>query len=128
MSHILIVDDNQDACGFFDTVVRMIGHEAMVCTTAEEARLVLDEFEPDLMLLDVALPGEHGVSLCWRGRQKYPSVPILLVSAYFDMWDRDDLMDCGATEILEKPCSAEILGERIRYLLANHPIAAECGR
>lgn len=103
MGHILIVEDDTDTLDYLVLIMAKAGLECIACGSAEEARAVLDSWALDAVLIDIQLPGEHGVSLCWDIRQQFPRMPIFIISAQLRYWEEDDLIHCGATGVFEKP-------------------------
>lgn len=119
MGHILIVENDADTRDYLALTITQSGHECIACSSAEEARAALDSWALDAALLDIQLPGEHGVSLCWDIRQQFPRMPIFIVSAQLRHWDSDDILHCGATDVFEKPDSVDRLLEAISQRIAS---------
>lgn len=119
MGLILIVEDDREARRLLRSVIALDGHEAATCGAAEEVEQTLDGRTPDLAILDIGLPREHGVSLAWRLRARWPALPILIVSAMLERWDDDDLADCGVDAALGKPFDIDTFQSTLRRLLAT---------
>ena len=122
MANILIVEDDPDLRQLFLQLLSQEGHDCTACGAAEDADEALAARPPDLAILDINLPGEHGVSLAWRIRQLHPSLPLIVTSAELEAWEREDIEDCGADRILEKPIPPDRLIALVREMLAR-PIA-----
>ena len=121
MCHILIVEDNQAFASYLALLFTKAGHECTTCLTAEEAEAVIQCVLPDLAVIDICLPGKNGVALAWDLHQKKPELPILVHSANLDAWEEEDLLDCGVSIALPKPCPAADLLQAINGLLSPDP-------
>jgi two-component system, OmpR family, response regulator len=118
--HILVVEDDAEIRSL---VASYLGRHGMRVDTAPGAPQ-LDHFlatqaEPDLIVLDVMLPGEDGLSICRRLRARY-AVPILMLTAKGDEIDRIVGLEMGADDYLPKPFSPRELVARIRAILRRH--------
>jgi DNA-binding NarL/FixJ family response regulator len=98
---VLVVDDQEPFRSAAATVVAATdGFEVVGYAASGEASLVaVDELRPDLVLMDIHLPGMNGVESTRRTRQRQPGVRVLLLSSY-DTYD--DAMKCGAVGYLPK--------------------------
>ena len=121
MGHILIAEDNPAFASYLATLFNRAGHECTTCLTAEEAEAVIQCVLPDLAVIDICLPGKNGVALAWDLHQKKPELPILVHSANLDAWEEEDLLDCGVSIALPKPCPAADLLQAINGLLSPDP-------
>lgn len=121
---ILLVEDHAD----IRRLVRMT-LEMEPCTVVEagdvaQAIDLMRDLRPDLALLDVMLPGpRNGVSLCAELRQRFPAMPILMLSALGAPADIDAGRQAGATDYLSKPFSPLGLLDRVRSLLPQGALA-----
>ncbi|MFT3927186.1 MAG: ATP-binding protein [Myxococcales bacterium] len=112
---ILVVDDNTDAAELLADALRYLGHTV---TTAHEGRValdVLDQFEPDLALLDIGLPGMDGYELARRIRSdsNHSTLQLIAVTGYGDGKARQAAHDAGFTGHLAKPVDLPALLEVI---------------
>lgn len=115
-SFIAVVEDDQEIRSLLVGLLTREGFEAAGCrTTAEFDRLAVRQ-RVDLVLLDVMLPGEDGLSLCRRLRAR-DAVPVLIVSAKGDDIDRIVGLEIGADDYLPKPFNPRELLARVRALL-----------
>lgn len=120
MALLLIVDDDSETRDLLAKVARFYEYEAILCAAAEEVDAVLVDRMPDLALVDIRLPDEHGVSLAWRLRKQFASLPIVVASADLEAWDRDDLRDCGINAFLPKPFDLDLLHKTIQRFLVDN--------
>ena len=117
--HILVVDDHQE---IRDLVARHLKREGFRVDTAGDGKAlwrVLADARIDLMVLDLMLPGEDGLSLCRRLRadQATAAIPIIMLTAKGDEIDRILGLEMGADDYMAKPFSARELIARIRAVL-----------
>ncbi len=114
--HILVVDDHRE---IRDLVSRALGKEGFRVSTAADGRAmrkVLADSRIDLILLDLMLPGEDGLSLC-RGLRVNSSIPIIMLTAKGDEIDRVIGLEMGADDYLAKPFGSRELIARIKAVL-----------
>lgn len=118
--HILIVDDARDIREPLGQYLRKQGYRTQLAANAAEARRTLDEAAIDLIVLDVMMPGEDGLSLCrWLSTQGGP--PVILLTAMADETDRIVGLELGADDYVVKPFNPRELLARIRAVLRRAP-------
>ena len=103
MPLVLIVEDDQDLAEMLGIVLNGVGIEVNLINRGDE---VMDAFKnnpPDVVLLDVMLPGIDGVEICRQIREHSPRVPIIFLSAKDDTLDKIKGLDAGADDYLVKP-------------------------
>lgn len=102
---------------------RTLGADGNVVRAAADGGQALAEIEreaPDLVILDVAMPGLDGLSVCRRLRSKGFATPILLLTARDAVADRVAGLDAGADDYLVKPFAPDELAARVRALTRRH--------
>lgn len=111
-SRILVVDDDQAIAEMVGIVLRGKGFE--VVTTADGASALdsFDRLDPDLVLLDLMLPGMDGIEVC-RSLRRRSGVPIIMLTARSDTADVVEGLEAGADDYLTKPFETEELVARI---------------
>lgn len=114
--HILVVDDNRDIREDLRSYLTEHGYRVTVGESAAAARRIIHTGEPDLVLLDVMLPGEDGISLC-RSITQLRSIPIVLLSGRADEVDRIVGLEVGADDYVAKPFNPRELLARIRSIM-----------
>ncbi len=117
--HILIVDDHRE---IRDLVSRALGKEGFRVSTAGDGksmRKVLADAHVDLIVLDLMLPGEDGLSIC-RSLRADIDVPIIMLTAKGDEVDRVIGLEMGADDYLPKPFGSRELIARIRAVLRRN--------
>jgi DNA-binding response OmpR family regulator len=117
---ILIVDDDALVRRPLEMILRKEGFEPLVASDATECLALLAGRTPDLILLDVMMPGRNGFELCHAIKQepRWAGIPIILLSARALESDRERGLGLGAADYLSKPYSPAELIARIRQLLA----------
>jgi DNA-binding response OmpR family regulator len=114
---ILVVDDDVAICRL---LARALGAEGYAVESASDgggALVALERHLPDLMILDVGLPGLDGIAVARRTRTRGSAVPILMLTARDDIADRVAGLDAGADDYLVKPFATDELLARVRALL-----------
>jgi two-component system response regulator MprA len=122
---VLLVDDDASIRRMLE---RTLGAEGYAVTAAPDGGAALVAVEralPDVIVLDVTMPGLDGVAVTRRLRAKALTVPILLLTARDGLEDRVRGLDAGADDYLVKPFAAEELTARLRALLRRNRPAAE---
>jgi two-component system phosphate regulon response regulator OmpR len=101
--HVLIVDDDTRIRTLLTEYLCTNGYRVTSAATAEEARRKIDGLEFDLLILDVMMPGENGVSLARSLRGDERQVPILMLTARSEIENRIEGLEAGADDYLPKP-------------------------
>ena len=114
--HLLIVDDDPEIRDLLARFLREHGFQVSVAAEGEEMLQLLQDSEPDLVVLDLMLPGEDGLSLCRRLSADY-TVPIIMLTAVAEEADRIVGLEMGADDYLTKPFNPRELLARIRAVL-----------
>ncbi len=115
---ILVVDDLPDNCFLIQTLLQEEGYHIDVVNNGRDALDYIEQSPPDLLLLDVMMPGMDGFEVTRRIRQNpnLPFLPILLITAY-DQPSVARGLDIGADEFIRKPVEFDELVARVRSLL-----------
>jgi two-component system, OmpR family, phosphate regulon response regulator OmpR len=121
--HLLIVDDDERIRGLLQKFLIRSGFWVSVARDGDHARRLLGGLEFDLIVMDVMMPGDDGISLTreFRARMK---TPILLLTAKGDTVDRISGLEAGADDYLAKPFEPKELLLRINAILRRSPAAA----
>jgi two-component system phosphate regulon response regulator OmpR len=121
-AHLLIVDDDERIRGLLQKFLMRNGFLVSSAKDAAHARRILGGLEFDLIVLDVMMPGEDGLSLCRDLRTKM-TTPILLLTAKGETDDRITGLEAGADDYLAKPFEPKELLLRINAILRRVPAA-----
>jgi two-component system phosphate regulon response regulator OmpR len=117
LAHILVVDDDRRIRNLLQSFLIENGFRISVAATAAEAREQMRIMAFDLVVLDIMMPGETGLSLMQTLRANGNSVPVLLLSALAEASDRIAGLETGSDDYLTKPFEPRELLLRIRGLL-----------
>jgi two-component system response regulator MtrA len=113
---VLVVDDDSSLSEMLTIVLRGEGFESRVCATGERALGAVREFRPDIVLLDLMLPGKDGVDVCREIRSE-SGVPIIMLTAKSDTVDIVVGLESGADDYVVKPFKPKELVARMRARL-----------
>jgi two-component system, OmpR family, response regulator MprA len=114
---ILAVDDDPKILSLMRRGLAFAGYGVELAEDGEQALAIVRDRPPDLVVLDVVLPGIDGIEVCRRLRAGEPNLPILLLTARDRVPDRVMGLDAGADDYLVKPFAFDELLARIRALL-----------
>jgi len=114
---ILVVEDDKAVAGFLKKGLEAEQYAVDIASDGEEARFMAEEFDYDLVVLDLNLPRVDGFEVLSQIRAKKFSLPILVLTARVQVKDRVNGLDRGADDYLTKPFSFSELSARVRALL-----------
>jgi DNA-binding response OmpR family regulator len=117
MARILVVEDDPAILLALRENLSYEGYTVMEARRGDEALSRLAAFKPDLLILDIMLPGINGLEVCRRIRKIDRRLPILMVTARGEETDKVSGLDVGADDYLTKPFSLPELLARVRALL-----------
>lgn len=119
--HILVVDDEIGALTLIGIMLQRGGFGVSKAKDAHAALAVLDQETPDMIILDVMMPGINGIELCRmiREREDTAETPVLILSARNDAESVMQGMDAGANDYLPKPILHHDLVAKIRDALGD---------
>lgn len=121
---VLVVDDELSARLIMQATLEQAGFDVVCAGNVEEARHVLSNHQPDLIILDVVLPDGNGIDLCReiRASELGRALPIAMATGLDDMHSIQLAYQSGATDFISKPIIWGSLGYRVRYLLRSHQL------
>lgn len=119
--HILVVDDEIGALTLIGIMLERGGFSVLKAKDADSALAVLAKDLPDLIILDVMMPGMNGIDLCAliRSRAETAHIPILILSARGDADSIMKGMEAGADDYLPKPILHHDLVAKVRNMLSQ---------
>lgn len=121
---ILIVDDDNNIAELISLYMTKECYETMIVNDGESALDAVESFEPNLILLDIMLPGIDGYQVCREVRSKH-SIPIIMLSAKGEVFDKVLGLELGADDYIEKPFDSKELVARSKAVLRRYkPTAA----
>lgn len=123
---VLIVEDEADIRELMRYNLEREGYQIHECASAEEAKVCLETYSPDIILLDLMLPGTDGFALCRKLRswEKTAGVPVIMVTARNEDADIVAGLEVGADDYITKPFSARILLARVKAVLRRCAVEA----
>ncbi|BCS94429.1 DNA-binding response regulator [Desulfoluna limicola] len=121
---ILLVEDDLPLAGLIREYLMQNGYSVEVVSAGDEAVPVIVESRPDLVILDLMLPGLDGLSVCREVRPHYPG-PILMLTAREDDMDQVAGLEMGADDYVKKPVEPRVLLARIRALFRRAEVPAK---
>ena len=118
---ILIVDDDAFIRRPLEFILRAEGFLPATAASADEGLRAIERCRPDLILLDVMMPGKDGLTWCaeLKNDPRYATIPIVLLSARGQDVDRERGLASGAAEFVSKPYSPFELKRRVALLLGR---------
>lgn len=116
MAKILIVDDDATMTGLLKTLVMMEGHVPTVVNDSTKAMEIAGTVQPDLITLDLMMPGLSGFALCELFHQdpRFAAIPIIIVSARDDAESKARARKAGAIDYMTKPFDADDFIQKIQ--------------
>jgi len=120
---ILVVDDEKDIVETFKKRLLQEGYDVVVAFSGEEALTKVKRDNPDIILLDLILPGMNGYDVLKEIRQKYKDKwrPVIIISAKTELESVKKCYDLEADHYLTKPCSMENVLRGIRIMISLIP-------
>ncbi|MGH7287249.1 MAG: sigma-54-dependent transcriptional regulator [Myxococcota bacterium] len=125
MARILVVDDEQGIRKSLAGLLSDEGYETMVAADGEAGLLAVREHPPDVVLLDIAMPGRDGIGVLEEMRQAWPRLPVVMMSGHGTIETAGRATQLGAFDFVEKPLGAEKLLLTIRNALERSSLERE---
>ncbi len=120
---ILVVDDDPVIVKFVSANLKARGFSVVTAEDGEAAIKAMEQTLPDLVILDIMMPGMDGVEVCGRIRE-WSKVPIIMLTAKNELNDKVELLNLGADDYITKPFGIEELLARVRAILRRKVGAA----
>jgi two-component system KDP operon response regulator KdpE len=114
---VLVVDDDARLREFMRVNLEMEGYTVREASSAEEALGSIEDQVPELVLLDVVMPGVDGWEMLQRMQERYGSIPVIMFSGQVDANSADDAEQRGARGFVGKPFDPQQLIERAKQLV-----------
>jgi two-component system response regulator BaeR len=126
--HVLIIEDEQKIASLLQDYLEKAGYRTSVLNRGDLAPAWLKRNTPDLILLDIMLPGMDGIEVC-RETRKFSNVPIIMITARVEEVDRLIGLELGADDYICKPFSPREVVARVKAVLRRtRPELAEAGK
>ncbi|WP_026361524.1 response regulator transcription factor [Amycolatopsis nigrescens] len=126
MAVVLLVEDDRAVREAFELALRRQGHQVSTAGSGEQGLAMLREEEPEIVVLDLMLPGIDGFETCRRIRAAGP-VPIIMLTARGDDFDVVAGLEAGADDYVVKPAQPRVLDARIRAVLRRAAVEQRDG-
>ena len=123
LSRILYVEDEPDIREVARFALEYSGeYEVRICESGPEALSILPEFQPDIVLLDVMMPGMDGLTTMeeMRKRPETATVPVVFMTAKVQSAEVSRYLALGAASVIPKPFDPRTLGETVRKIWEEH--------
>jgi DNA-binding NtrC family response regulator len=124
-ARLLIIDDEPSIRESLETLLTLEGFDVTLAIDGKQGLDVLSRSEFDLLLLDLALPGESGIDLLPRITSMHPQLPVIMITAFGTVNNVVDAIRAGAENFVQKPWDNEKLLADIRSAIARHKAEAE---
>lgn len=121
---VLIVDDDNNIAELISLYLTKECFETMIVNDGESVMGAIKTFDPNLILLDLMLPGMDGYQVCREVRARY-TMPIIMLSAKGEVFDKVLGLELGADDYMEKPFDTKELVARVKAVLRRYKPAAE---
>ncbi len=117
---VLAVDDDASICEFYDHALRMSGYDVECAPSAAKARDSLAKRRPDIILMDIMMPDQDGISFTreLRADAKTSDIPIIVISGLADAGTLNDALLFGAVDYMVKPIELDALKGKIERTFA----------
>lgn len=122
MNPICIVDDQPYICSTVSSILTDEGYKTMVFQDAERFWNSLNTLEPSLVLLDIWLPGIDGLQLLKRLQDRFPELPIIMMSGHAGIETAVSTIKAGACDFMEKPLHLEVLLDKVNSAIKHRPL------
>ena len=120
MPHLLIIDDEQSICWGLAKLAEQLGHSAATAVSAEQGLAAAGNMRPDVIMLDVRLPGMDGLSAMQHFQKAAPGVPIVVMTAYGELSTAVTAVRNGAFDYLAKPFDLAVAQRAIESALKHN--------
>ncbi len=119
MSLILIVEDNEKNLKLVRDVLQVKGYQTLEAGTAEDGLKIARERKPDLILMDIQLPGMNGIEAlkALRAAPATAKIPVIAITASVMQHDRQQIMSAGFDGFIEKPVNLRALFDTVQRAL-----------
>ncbi len=129
-STVLIVDDNAQNVELLQAFLESLPVKLMTAVDGVDALEKVEQFKPDLILLDIMMPRMSGFQVCkkLKSEAKTKDIQILMVTALNELGDIEQAAECGTDDFVSKPVNKFELVTRVKSLLRVHHLKSELER
>ncbi len=129
MAKILVVEDERDIRDLIEFTLKFAGHNVVKSNNGVDALKIVEEVQPDLILMDVRMPRMTGYETCrvLKTMDAVKHIPVVFLSAKGQQSEVESGMDAGAYDYILKPFAADYLIRRVAEILTKFGIEAPSG-
>jgi CheY-like chemotaxis protein len=117
MARILVIDDQQSIRDLLDTLLSRKGYDVVLADGGQKGLEVFRRVHPDVVVLDLKMPGMDGLSVLRQVRSINPTQPVIIMTGAGSPETEEQVRALGVTEYVEKEFSLHLLGEALKRLL-----------
>ena len=125
LSRVMVVDDDAETLALLREVIAKEGYEVETAEDAETALVRLGEWQPELVITDIHMPGMDGLALLAAVREKEPDIPVVLLTAFGSLKTTVDAIKAGAFDYLSKPFIVDDIRLVVRRALEHKKLVRE---
>ena len=120
MAKILIIDDDTETIKLLESIMHLDGHLTSSVNESKKAVNVAQNYQPDLVLLDIMMPEINGIAICKliKSDPQTDKIKVIMISALSDDGTKRDSFHAGADQFVTKPILPKVLSQQIKDLLA----------
>ncbi len=122
MAKILVVDDDKDTCWLLSNVLKEDSYQVEIAQTGKSALKRIQAIEPDVMVLDYNLSGVSSIPILKEALRVFPSLKIIMISAYASETAKAAAKELGAYDFLDKPFDIKKFSRIIKKTLAKDKV------
>ena len=116
---VLLVDDEKEFINTLSERIIMRGFKSDVALTGEEALKILDNYTPDVMVVDLKMPGIGGMDVLRRVKETNPEIQVIMLTGHGSKDDEADARRFGVSDYLQKPVGIDMLIQSINCACRN---------
>jgi DNA-binding response OmpR family regulator len=113
---VLVVDDHPRVLRLIEADLKLLGYDVLTTTSGEEALELVKTRKPDIMILDIIMPGTDGLEVLKQLRA-FSQIPVIALSA--NLGERDNALRLGANDFVVKPFNSDEIVKRIEKLIGD---------
>jgi CheY-like chemotaxis protein len=115
-STILVIDDNEDFRKLLAETIEMWGYNAAEAVDGQQALSIIEQFAPDLVIVDLDMPNMDGLEFTRRVKEINPGFPVIMVTAFAKFYTSDEINASHPDAFLQKPVHMDKLLEEIQRI------------
>lgn len=119
VKRMLVVDDEHEICDFLKTFFEERDYEVRTANSGEAALIAMEKSKPQVVLLDVHMPGMDGMSALREIKNRFPGVKVIMVTALETREKIEEALRLGADNYITKPLSLEYLEKDVQEKIAH---------